>query len=402
MSAALSGEKVHLLEAKEVRQMAVGRWAEIYSALAPNQFGQALAKPGTHAPCPFPGHGSSKYPSKDGFRFFPHELGSQGNGGGICNTCGSTSDGFKTLMKLFGWTFPEMLLQVFTTLGGRLDNHQAVRTSVQNIQAAQPPVIEASDPLFDIEDARRIRDRLKTVWTQAVSLDDPTARTLLAYFKARGISMAGDQLPQDIRLHPRLIYRDKGQPSLGFFPTMIAMFRDQEGRPTTLHRTYLNKNGRKAAVPKAKKSMEVLPYRRMSGGAIRLYPTLGFRRLHITEGIENALAVRLILDHAEPVWAASNATLLEAFEPPEEITEVWIWLDKDRNLTGEHAGTEMMNRLCKHGIRCMPVMPPVPIPQGEKTVDFRDLVSQYGAEVIRKTQFFESLLRKMNKHPALA
>lgn len=89
-----------------VKQAANGRWAEIYSALAP-QLHLAQAHPGKHCPCPV--HGGT-----DGFRLFSDY---QEKGSGICNTCGVKTDGFQVLMWLHDWSFPEVVEKVGTYLG---------------------------------------------------------------------------------------------------------------------------------------------------------------------------------------------------------------------------------------------------------------------------------------------
>lgn len=93
-------------EKQAVKQAANGRWAEIYSALAP-QLRLAQAHPGKHCPCPV--HGGT-----DGFRLFSDY---PEKGGGICNTCGVKIDGFQMLMWLHEWTFPEAVEKVGTYLG---------------------------------------------------------------------------------------------------------------------------------------------------------------------------------------------------------------------------------------------------------------------------------------------
>ena len=96
-----------------VKQAAAGRWAEIFSALAP-QLRLAQAHPGKHCPCPI--HGGT-----DGFRLFPNY---QERGNGICNTCGPKSDGFQMLMWLHEWTFPEAIEKVGNYLGLKPEANQ--------------------------------------------------------------------------------------------------------------------------------------------------------------------------------------------------------------------------------------------------------------------------------------
>lgn len=395
----LQEQKAFLLEANEVRAMAQGRWTDIYRALAPGLFDKALERPGSHGPCPLPTHGKR---SRDGFRFFRHELGPSGNGGGICNTCGPISDGFALLMRLYGWNFQQTLFQVFAVLGGRLDamerNRRGAKPLSQPKKTLEP--FDAVDPDFDVEKARKLLNELNSMWASAVPITDPTAKPLREYFKARGLDLRPEHYPQELRFHPRLRYwgrdEDKGTPILlGHFPAILARMADQNGDPATIHRTYLSPMGRKANVPEAKKMMPVLPFRRLSGGAIRLYPADGYKRLHVAEGIETALAVRMLLNHSEPVWAVGTAGLMERFEPPKGIEEVWVWADKDRKVVGEFAANELVMRLAKHGIKSYSIVPPVPVPPKAKTIDWLDMVATWGVEAIQRSEFFLALMRKL-------
>lgn len=380
--------RAYLLEASEVRRMAQGRWREIYSALAP-QLSHALDRPGSHVPCPV----HNPRAGGDGFRFFPKELGPAGNGGGICNSCKadhSLSDGFKILQWLYGWSFPETLMQVYTALGGVLPDKPGAKPEPP---PTPPTPMQTLDPLFDVHQARADWERLRLTEAGAVPLTDPTARPALQYLRSRGLAL--DELPNDLRLHPRLRYYVKdpktgAQVCTGIYPALLAVFRDALGRPCTLHRTYLTPQGRKAPVEKSKKCMCVPSFRQMGGGAIRLYPLQG-PRMHLAEGIETAMAVRQLLGPAEPVWATTSNTLLQSFEPPEGIEQVVVWADKDRGRAGEAAAQELLARLSQHGIRCRYVTPPIAIPDGGKSVDFLDLVRLYPVEAIRKSSFFTSI-----------
>ncbi|WP_198926512.1 primase-helicase zinc-binding domain-containing protein, partial [Acidithiobacillus thiooxidans] len=93
-------------DAAVVRQEARDQWDMILSYLAP-EIESALQHPGKHIPCPV--HGG-----KDGFRVFKDV---RETGGGICNTCGSQSDGFALLMWLRNWDFVTTLKAVAELLG---------------------------------------------------------------------------------------------------------------------------------------------------------------------------------------------------------------------------------------------------------------------------------------------
>ena len=94
------------VEAREVREVAAGRWLDVLGALAP-ALETALNRVGRHVPCPV--HGGT-----DGFRLFRD---ADLTGGGVCNTCGTFPDGFALLMWVNRWSFPEALRAVAHELG---------------------------------------------------------------------------------------------------------------------------------------------------------------------------------------------------------------------------------------------------------------------------------------------
>lgn len=136
---------------------------------------------------------------------------------------------------------------------------------------------------------------------------------------------------------------------------MIAVVSAPDGRPVSLHRTYLTKQGQKAPVPEAKKLMKGLG---VSGGAIRLYPA--GKVLAVAEGIETALAVHCLTGY--PTWATVSATLMQKLEVPEYVEHLLIFADNDEpDHLGRRAGQEaagiLKQRLEEKGIKVTVVLP---------------------------------------------
>jgi putative DNA primase/helicase len=332
------------LAAATVRDRARGQWIWILGRLAPT-LERALARPGRHVPCPV--HGG-----RDGFRVFRD---CADTGGGICNTCGSRSDGFALLMWANDWGFRETLEAVARDL--RLDTGGAWTVPSPRREPAPAPAPR--------RDAQEAEAALRRVWSETLDPRDPAAQPLQRYLRYRGIDAQPD--PRVVRFHPGLGYFDADGRRLGIYPALVARVSNAAGRPVTLHRIYLARDGRKAPVESPKKLMT--PLAPIAGGAIRLYPpgaTLG-----ITEGLETALVVRQRTGMA--VWCGISAALLERFEPPPGVSLVVVWADLDVSGAGERAALGLRERLSARGLRSVVHVPRGPIPAGAKGLDWADL-----------------------------
>jgi len=336
----------HHIEAAVVRQHARSHWFGILGRLAPT-LEQALARSGRHVPCPI--HGG-----QDGFRVF-NDVNERG--GGICNTCGSFSDGFALLMWANHWGFREALEAVAHDL--QLDAGSRWMTTPPRQPRPSPAPVRGQDD-------GAAEAALRRVWSETLDPQDTKARPLQRYLLRRGIDATPD--PGVVRFHPGLgYYQDRSR--IGTYPAIIARVSNAQGQPVSLHRIYLTPEGRKAPVASPKKMM--VPLGPVVGGAIRLYPagpTLG-----ITEGIETALVIRQRT--GMPVWAGVSAKLLERFQPPPEVSLLVIWADLDLSGTGEDAAVKLHDRLIDQRLRVAIHVPRGPIPVGAKGLDWADLWS---------------------------
>jgi putative DNA primase/helicase len=250
-----------IMEAKEVKAAAHGRWGGILSALAP-QLQPALDRVGHHVSCPV--HGG-----KDGYRVFNDV---DDSGGGVCNTCGVHPDGFATLMWVSGMDFKEALKSVTEYLrvgiiarpfGGRTISRQTRKG----------------------DDDEKARQALNRVWNESIALSHSDAEPARLYLARRGISI---RQPETLRLHSSLAYFEDRK-EIGTFPAMLAMVQGHGGNAITIHRTYLTADGYKAPVESPKKLMRYPSQRKLAGGVIRLVEAGAV--LAVAEGLETALAV---------------------------------------------------------------------------------------------------------------
>ncbi|MCF8005671.1 MAG: toprim domain-containing protein [Chromatiaceae bacterium] len=349
------------LEAAEVRAAACRTgWLFVLSALAADRLGPALQRPGRHAPCPIHNgrHG-------DGFRLFANV---DATGGGICATCGAFPDGLALLQWLFGWSFPEVLRQIAAVLGYLPDAVPA--RAVRMPPGHRLTVRDTTDA-----DAQRARSQLHRVWSEALSPDHPEAEPLRRYLAWRGLETVALDA-RVVRLHPALAYwhgdTEGHRRCLGRFPALLARVCAADGRALTLHRTYLRADGQgKAEVPCPRKLMPAAASGVLSGGAIRL--AAPDRMLGIAEGLETALAAAAL--SGMPVWSCMSATLLERFRPPAGIEQLTVWADRDRSGAGLRAAERLHARLSASVVVRL-VLPPGPIPDGAKSLDWADVWRQ--------------------------
>lgn len=289
------------MQRERIGDVCAGRWESILTSLGVAE----SFLTGKHTRCPICQAG------KDRFRFDNKA----GRGTWFCSHCGS-GDGFKLLLNLNGWTFPQAAREVERVLG----------VSTQDA------------PRRDFDDAQK-RQALRQAYRESrpVSEGDPVWNYLT---RRVGIKT----VPDNLRFHPSLRY--DGAKS---FPAMLGIVTMPDGKPSTMHRTWLDGNGWKAPVDEPKKVMSGA----IKSGAIRLAPVAP--RLGIAEGIETALAASVLF--GLPVWAAISANGMQQWEVPEGVSEVAIFSDNDENYTGQTAAYALAKSLSFKGLRAEVLVP---------------------------------------------
>lgn len=277
------------MDFQEIKREATGRWPVILSHL-----GIDPGK-GKHKACPVCG-------GKDRFRFDDKD----GRGTWICNQCGA-GDGVKLTMRCLGLDFPEAMRRVGEIVG-HVDHLPRQR-----------------QPRTDVEKNRR---RLIDLWesSQECGGSDPVTK----YLRGRGLFMA----IKDVRYCPNCYEAEtKSQ-----MPAMVAKVRNPQGRPVSIHRTYLNSTS-KAPIKSQKKMMPRTES--LAGSAIRLFSvddTVG-----VAEGIETAVAAMQL--SGIPTWATASSIMMESFQPPDGVRHVVVFGDGDANFTGQAAAYKLAKRL---------------------------------------------------------
>lgn len=209
-------------------------------------------------------------------------------------------------LQLGGASFQEVLEHAVALIGGGNLNRDP-----------PPPRLVPDDKPHKIELAKRI-------WDEATA---PANTPVERYLINRGLALIDTDA---IRYHPRC---PRGADRV---PAMIcAMRRISDGELVGVHRTYVTIDGQKARLHAGDPAKMMLG----EAGAIMLDPfedvTFG---LHISEGVENALATRL--NGWAPVWALGSAGAIERFPVLGGVEALTIMLDADD--AGRRAA-----RLCK-------------------------------------------------------
>ncbi|KQO76444.1 toprim domain-containing protein [Methylobacterium sp. Leaf88] len=295
-----------------------GRWA----GLLPLVGVDARYLSGKQGPCPICG-------GKTRFRFDDRE----GRGTWICNHCGA-GDGADLAMKATGCGFRDLAQRVDLLLGSVPEQRGRRRSS--------PDACRAS---------------LRRLWRESkvVVPGDPVALYLVT-------RVGLNEAPRCLRTVERLRYQDD-QPS--WHPAMIAMVSGPDGKPATLHRTYLTPDGHKAPVEVPRRLM---PGTIPEGAAIRLFeegPVLG-----IAEGIETAFAAASLF--GVPTWAAVSSSMMAKWMPPVTAREILIFGDRDPKFGGQAAAYALAHRLAQRGLKVR-----VEIPAGSGA-DWNDVLLEAG------------------------
>ncbi|KAK4833131.1 hypothetical protein QYF36_021526 [Acer negundo] len=274
---------------------AKGKWRGILTTLGIDK----SFLTGKHGPCPL-------CDGKDRFRYDDKD----GQGTYFCSGCGSGT-GMQLIQKKHGWEFREAAAEIDKI--------------IHNVQA---------ESVKEGMNEERRKELLRRLWTAGSQCQDGDA--IAFYLKKRGLLCLWFAAASPLCTASKAPAHCGG----GLHPTMVAMVSDVDGKPATLHRTFLGPNG-KAPIDDPRATM---PGSIPDGAAIRLTPVAS--TLGIAEGIETALAASSLFDM--PVWAAVNATMLAKWQPPDGVTKVVVFGDNDAAFGGAAAAYALAHRLaCK-------------------------------------------------------
>lgn len=241
-----------------------------------------------------------------------------GDGTYICGQHGA-GDGIDLVRQALGISFQDAIKKISSVLG--------IVTKDETKQESEYDRKEALNRLWKLSKPLQGSDHVSK------------------YLHSRGLVMA----PDNVRFCPEC-YESETKTKM---PAMVARFVGPDGKPLTIHRTYLNGNG-KADIKSPKKLMPgVAP---LVGGAIRLFQPEE-KTIGIAEGIETAIAVRQVV--SIPCWSVVSSTLMKGFIPPDGIKRVVICADNDSSFTGQEAAYCLAKRVNALGLVAEVLMPEV-------------------------------------------
>jgi hypothetical protein len=383
------------IDVAELLRHAEGEWLNIFSSLT-HGLDDAIKGEKTHSDCPFPdNHGTSKGVNK--FRLRGYKKADY-QGGAICS-CGSWNNGISLLMDVNNWSFIETIEEVNTFLGDpcgaeikRLERDPK-GAKKPDMEKARQKAAEEREKRKAIADERRkerqekqdkfdkfIVKTLKQTWSKGISPNSAEAKPLQLYLSNRGIDpKILSYLSDDIRFHPNLGHYIGGN-KVAEYPALMCLVRDKNGNAVTIHRIFLTEDGFKAELAGGEKAKQMMPmpsFVDVLGAGIRLAQPK--RILGVSEGIETALAVMSATGYA--TWPAISDSLMANFDldsVKNDIGLLLIWADKDLSLAGEKAAKALKSKAWELGIPCQIMMPPFAIAEGEKSMDWNDVLQMYG------------------------
>jgi hypothetical protein len=184
-----------------------------------------------------------------------------------------------------------------------------------------------------------------------------------AYLRGRMIGPGrGREWPQALRFNPEVYYKPTGEK----LPAMLAPIYRADGEHIGTHRTYLNQvNGQwtKINSPDAKKVLGnkrggFVPINKGSSGkSMRQMPD--GEPVYVTEGIEDALCIRMIKPEYR-ICAAIDLTNLGLVVFPPAARQLVLVCDRDEKAKAQDALERAIGRQQERGLDLRLVMPPAP------------------------------------------
>lgn len=216
----------------------------------------------------------------------------------------------KGLYHCFGCGIGGDVIDLFSRL-----HHADFTNSCAGIVDAAPRQTLGKSEAQKSADRTLARRRAREEWHAARPIEGTPAET---YLLSRGV---GSNVPGSLRFsHVPRFWHDDGREGPRR-PAMIAAVQDDSGGVTGIHRTFIDRDGRRVRTGQPR-----LALGRIRGCAIRLGPVAP--RIMLASGIEDGLALRLMFPGAS-VWVAPGDANLAHVRFPWSIEHVTVCGDED-------------------------------------------------------------------------
>ena len=347
--------KTPFINKEELKSQCSGRWLEIIPAID-SRFSEAASKAGEHVPCPI-GTGD-----KDGFCFKEE---SAIDGMAFSNSGGGFGDGIAVL-QWAGHDFREVLVKINDYIG---NNKKPIEKTI--------PTKKKKGPAKDI---------VKRIISECQESND----LMNEYLSSRGLDNIPGLSRKDLLFHPNLEYLEKENGSYtnyGKHPAIVAIQRKTgEKAIQGIKKIYLDSSGEKLNI-KNKNNKTINPktflkaVEEATGAVIRLGGgNHNSTKAIIGEGIETSLTGLNVFNGEIPCFATGTGAYLAKADLPKKLNKIFILVDKDRNKAGLNSANKLKEKLEKEGREVTLCIPPLAIPEEEKSIDWLDVLNQKGTQ----------------------
>lgn len=245
-----------------------------------------------------------------------------------CFGCGASGDHFRFFMELDGVTFPRAIEMVAQLAGVNVPGHTETEAEKQ-ARLKREADRKRRNEQRERDQQRELDRRVETVrslWDEAKPIAGTLAET---YLRCRFIEL--DEWPASLRFHPRLSHAG------GKHPALIGGVQAASRKLIAIWRVFLNADGTAMKDEEGKKVK--LGFGPATGGAVRFGPVT--ETLRLAEGMETALAVKLLTKPNASVWATLSTSGLKGIEIPAGVKRLEIYADGDRHRLNKRTGEVM-------------------------------------------------------------
>lgn len=263
--------------------------------------------------CPFHGEGRPSFHCEDA------------KGRYHCFGCGVSGDHFRFFMELDGVSFPRAIEMVASLAGVNVPGSTETEEDRAERRRREADR-KRRDEQKAREDQRELDRKMETVrsiWDQALPIAGTLGET---YLRTRFIDL--ESWPPSLRYHPAL--RHAG----GKHPALIGGVQAASRKLIAIWRVFLNADGTVMKDAEGKKVK--LGFGPATGGAVRFGPVT--ETLRLAEGMETALAVKLLTKPNASVWATLSTSGMTGIEIPPGVKRLEIYADGDRHRLNKRTG----------------------------------------------------------------